>query len=110
MVVVEGYRAWVVLSGVAGVGMALHYPNLISAASDAAHPLWRSTGLGVYRLWRDLGYAVGAVLIGVTVDLLSVEAAFYGTALAMFVSGGYVYLRMEETHPEFGTHERPGDA
>ena len=105
MVLVEGYYAWIVFSGIAGIGMALHYPNLISVASDAAHPLWRSTGLGVYRLWRDLGYAVGAILIGLTVDLLYIEAAFYGTALAMFLSGAYVIFRMEETHPDLGTHE-----
>lgn len=106
LALVEGYHAWIVLSGVAGVGMALHYPNLIAVASDAAHPRWRSTGLGVYRLWRDLGYAVGAVAIGLAVDLASIEAAFYGTGAAMFLSGGVVYLAMEETHPEFGTHER----
>lgn len=106
MTLVDGYLAWIALSGLSGVGMALHYPNLISVASDAAHPLWRSTGLGVYRLWRDLGYAVGAVLIGITMDLVSVEAAFYGTGIAMFLSGGLVYLAMEETHPDFGTHER----
>ncbi len=104
MVLVDGYYLWILFSGLSGVGMALHYPNLISVASDAAHPLWRSTGLGVYRMWRDLGYAVGAVLIGLTVDLLSIEAAFYGVAGAMLVSGAYVLLRMEETHPEFGTH------
>ncbi len=107
MLYVEGYYAWTLLSGIAGVGMALHYPNLISVASDAAHPLWRSTGLGVYRLWRDLGYAVGAILIGVTVDILSIEAAFYGTAIAMFLSGIYVFVQMEETHPDFGTHQPP---
>jgi len=106
MMLVEGYLAWTLLSALAGVGMALHYPNLISVASDAAHPRWRSTGLGVYRLWRDLGYAVGAVFIGLSVDFLAIEAAFYGTALAMFLSGGFVYLVMEETHPEFGSHQR----
>lgn len=106
MILVNGYYAWIVLSGIAGIGMALHYPNLISVASDAAHPLWRSSSLGVYRLWRDLGYAVGAILIGLTVDLLSIEAAFYGTGIAMFLSGGFVYLVMEETHPDFGTHSR----
>ena len=105
MVLVEGYLLWIVFSALSGVGMALHYPNLIAVASDAAHPLWRSTGLGVYRLWRDLGYAVGAVLIGLTVDLLTIEAAFYGTAIAMFLSGGLVVVWMKETHPEFGTHE-----
>jgi MFS family permease len=104
MVLVEGYALWILFSGLSGVGMALHYPNLISVASDAAHPLWRSTGLGVYRMWRDLGYAVGAILIGVTVDLFAIEAAFYGVAGAMFVSGTYVLWEMEETHPEFGHH------
>ena len=104
MVLVEGYALWILFSGLSGVGMALHYPNLISVASDAAHPLWRSTGLGVYRMWRDLGYAVGAVLIGLAVDFLSIETAFYGVAGAMLVSGAYVLARMEETHPQFGTH------
>ncbi|NBB85148.1 MAG: MFS transporter [Bacteroidetes bacterium] len=104
MVFVDSYAAWIALSALSGVGMALHYPNLISVASDAAHPLWRSTGLGVYRLWRDLGYAVGAVFIGLMVDAASLEMAFVATALAMFVSGGYAAWRMEETHPKFGTH------
>ena len=104
MVLVEGYYLWVLFSGLSGVGMALHYPNLITVSGDAAHPLWRSTGLGVYRMWRDLGYAVGAVLIGLTVDLFSIEAAFYGVAGAMFFSAAYVVWQMEETHPEFGTH------
>ncbi|MFO8098018.1 MAG: MFS transporter [Salinibacter sp.] len=104
MILVDGYALWILFSGLSGVGMALHYPNLISVASDAAHPLWRSTGLGVYRMWRDLGYAVGAVLIGLTVDLVSIDAAFYGVAGAMVVSGAYVLWRMEETHPRFGTH------
>lgn len=104
MAMVESYALWIVFSGLSGAGMALHYPNLISVASDAAHPLWRSTGLGVYRMWRDLGYAVGAILIGLTVDLFSIEIAFYGVAGAMFVSGAYVAWRMEETHPTLGTH------
>ncbi|ELY47778.1 MFS transporter [Natronorubrum bangense] len=107
MVLVEGYALWILFSALSGVGMALHYPNLIAVASDAAHPLWRSTGLGVYRLWRDLGYAVGAVLIGLSVDLISIDAAFYATAIAMFLSGGLVVVWMEETHPELGTHEPP---
>jgi len=104
MVMVESYAAWIALSALAGVGMALHYPNLITVVSDAAHPRWRSTGLGVYRLWRDLGYAVGAILIGLLVDVGSMHLAFVGTAAAMFISGAYVAVRMEETHPRFGTH------
>ena len=105
VVLVDSLLGYLAMSAVAGIGMALHYPNLITVASDAAHPLWRSTGLGVYRLWRDLGYAVGAVLIGLSVDVLSIEIAFYVTAVAMFVSGGYVLVGMDETHPEFGDHE-----
>jgi predicted MFS family arabinose efflux permease len=105
MMFTDHYYGWIACSALSGAGMALHYPNLISVASDAAHPLWRSTGLGVYRMWRDLGYAVGAVLIGLTVDWWSIEAAFYGTAGAMFISGTYVFLQMEETHPEIGTHQ-----
>ncbi len=104
MVMVDSYAAWIALSAISGVGMALHYPNLITVVSDVAHPRWRSTGLGVYRLWRDLGYAVGAVLIGILVDIGSMEVAFIGTAAAMFVSGAYLIWRMEETHPRFGTH------
>lgn len=104
MVLVESYAAWIALSALAGVGMALHYTNLITVVSDAAHPRWRSTGLGVYRLWRDLGYAVGAVLIGLLVDFGSMYLAFVGTAAAMFISGAYVAVRIEETHPRFGTH------
>lgn len=104
MMLTESYAGWIAFSALSGIGMALHYPNLISVASDAAHPLWRSTGLGVYRMWRDLGYAVGAVFVGLTADLLTVEAAFYGTAAAMVVSGIVVILSMEETHPELGSH------
>lgn len=106
MILVKGYYTWILMSAIAGVGMAFHYPNLIAVVSDASHPLWRSSSLGVYRLWRDLGYAVGAVLIGLAVDLLFIEAAFYGTAIAMFLSGTVVYVVMEETHPHFGTHSR----
>jgi hypothetical protein len=58
--------------------MALLYPNLITIVGDAAHPSWRATGLGVYRMWRDAGYGFGAILIGVTADLMSIQDAFYG--------------------------------
>ncbi|MEF8799636.1 MAG: MFS transporter [Halolamina sp.] len=107
MVVVDGYLPWAVLSALSGVGMALLYPNLMTVPSDAAHPTWRSAGMGVYRMWRDSGYAVGAVLIGLSMEFVDVEAAFYMTALLMFLSTGIVYLWMEETHPDFGTHEPP---
>ena len=104
---VEGYLPWVVMSGVAGVGMALLYPNLMTVPGDACHPSWRSSGMGVYRMWRDAGYGIGAILIGLVMEFVAIKAAFYMTAVLMFVSGGLVYLWMEETHPEFGTHEPP---
>ncbi|WP_254832900.1 MFS transporter [Haloglomus salinum] len=105
MVLVEGYLAWAALSAASGLGMALLYPNLMTVPSDAAHPTWRVAGMGVYRMWRDAGYGVGAIVIGLGMEFVSAEAAFYLTAALMFVSGAVVYLWMEETHPDFGTHE-----
>nr|WP_228546358.1 MFS transporter [Halegenticoccus tardaugens] len=101
-VLVDNYWLWLVTAGVTGVGMALLYPNLITVVGDAAHPSWRATGLGVYRMWRDAGYGFGAILIGTTADLVSTEAAFYVVAAAMFLSGGIAVVWMRETHPEFG--------
>jgi hypothetical protein len=66
--------------------------------------------MGVYRMWRDSGYGVGAILIGLSMEFASLEAAFSLTAGLMFVSGAVVYRWMEETHPEFGTHEPPAPA
>ena len=110
MVLVEGYLAWAILAATSGLGMALLYPNLMTVPSDAAHPTWRSAGMGVYRMWRDSGYAVGAILIGLSMEFVNAEAAFYMTAILMFVSGAVVYIWMEETHPGFGTHEPPAPA
>ena len=110
MVLVDGYLSWALLAGVSGLGMALLYPNLMTVPGDAAHPTWRSAGMGVYRMWRDSGYAVGAIVIGLSMEFVSAEAAFYMTAGLMFLSGAVVYVWMEETHPDFGTHEPPAPA
>jgi MFS family permease len=110
MVLVTGYLPWLLLSGASGLGMALLYPNLMTVPGDAAHPTWRAAGMGVYRMWRDSGYGVGAILIGLAMEFVSLEAAFYGTGLLMIISGAIVYLAMEETHPDFGTHEPPAPA
>ncbi|WP_458188790.1 MFS transporter [Haladaptatus sp. NG-WS-4] len=107
--VVDGYWLWLVTAGVTGLGMALLYPNLITVVGDAAHPTWRATGLGVYRMWRDAGYGFGAILIGVTADAVSIRAAFYVTAVAMFVSGGIVLVWMKETHPTKGNYTAPAE-
>ncbi|WP_396611881.1 MFS transporter [Haloferax sp. S1W] len=106
---VSGLVPWTITAGITGVGMALLYPNLITVVSDAAHPTWRATGLGVYRMWRDAGYGFGAILIGLAADLVSVRMAFYVTAAAMFVSGGVAFVWMRETHPEFGDYQSSTD-
>ncbi|WP_232688848.1 MFS transporter [Halobacterium zhouii] len=99
-VLVQGYWLWIGTAAVTGTGMALLYPNLITVVGDAAHPSWRATGLGVYRMWRDAGYGFGAIVIGVTADLVSTTAAFYVVAAAMFASGLVTLAWMRETHPD----------
>jgi len=87
--------------------MALLYPNLMTVPGDACHPSWRAAGMGVYRMWRDAGYGVGAIVIGLVMEFVTMTAAFYLTAILMFLSGAVVYVWMEETHPDFGTHTPP---
>lgn len=103
-VLVQGYWPWIMTAGLTGVGIALLYPNLITIVGDASHPSWRATGLGVYRMWRDAGYGFGAILIGVTADLMLIQAAFYGVAAAMFISGSIAVVWMRETHPTRGDY------
>ena len=81
-----------------GAGTAMVYPTLLAAIGDVTHPAWRASSVGVYRLWRDLGYAVGAVLAGVVADLLGIRAAMWSIAALTFISGLLVLLRMKETH------------
>jgi predicted MFS family arabinose efflux permease len=73
------------------------YPTLLAAIGDVAHPTWRASAVGVYRLWRDLGYAIGAVLAGVTADLFGLAAAIWMVAALTFLSGAVSFLRMNET-------------
>jgi MFS family permease len=80
-----------------GVGTAMVYPTLLAAIGDVAHPAWRAASVGVYRLWRDLGYAVGALLAGVVADVLGVHASIGLIAGLTFLSGFVVALRMRET-------------
>ncbi len=75
------------------------YPVLIAAVSDVAHPEWRASSLGVYRLWRDLGYAAGALLAGLIADSLGMGAAIHTVAVLTMLSGLVVALRMYETLP-----------
>ena len=81
-----------------GLGTAMVYPTLLAAIGDVASPAWRASSIGVYRLWRDLGYAVGAMLTGVTADLLGVSAALWLVAALTCASGLVAAWRMTETH------------
>jgi MFS family permease len=80
-----------------GVGTAMVYPTLLAAIGDVAHPSWRASAVGVYRLWRDLGYAIGALLAGVVADALGLAAAMWTVAALTFGSGLVVAVRMHET-------------
>jgi MFS family permease len=80
-----------------GLGTAMVYPTLLAAIGDVAHPTWRASSVGVYRLWRDLGYAVGAVIAGITADALGLTAAMWVVAALTFGSGMFVAFRMRET-------------
>lgn len=80
-----------------GIGTAMVYPTLLAAIGDVAHPSWRASSVGVYRLWRDLGYAVGALLAGLTADALGLPAAMWIVAALTSASGVLVAVRMTET-------------
>jgi MFS family permease len=82
-----------------GIGTAMVYPTLLAAIGDVAHPSWRASAVGVYRLWRDLGYAIGAVLSGILADALGMSAAMAAIAVLTFASGAVVAIRMRETLP-----------
>jgi MFS family permease len=95
----SGFDEWALAMALLGVGTALVYPTLLAAISDVAHPEWRASAVGVYRLWRDGGYAVGALLAGVLADLLGVSWAIGVIAALTFASGAVVLIRMYETLP-----------
>jgi MFS family permease len=90
-----------------GVGTAMVYPTLLAAIGDVAHPSWRASSVGVYRLWRDLGYAVGALLAGAVADLLGLTAAIWVVAALTFASGLVAALRMTETLRHGASRIRP---
>ena len=86
-----------------GLGTAMVYPTLLAAIGDVAHPSWRASSVGVYRFWRDLGYAVGALLAGLAADALGLSGAMWLVAALTFASGLVAALRMSETHPQRST-------
>jgi MFS family permease len=94
----HSFAVWAVAAVLLGAGTALVYPTLLAAVGDVAHPAWRARAVGVYRLWRDGGFAVGALLSGALADLWGVRAAVWAVAALTAASGVVVALRMYETH------------
>jgi MFS family permease len=95
----SGFTTWALAAVLMGAGTAMVYPTLLAVIGDVAHPTWRARAVGVYRLWRDSGYAIGALIAGITADLLSLRAAIWLVAAITAASGLVVAVRMYETHP-----------
>ncbi len=96
-VTIRAYPAWILAALLQGVGTAMVYPTLLAAISDVAYPDWRATCMGIYRFWRDLGYALGALISGIVADALGMPAAIRVVAAMTLLSGLQVALGMRET-------------
>jgi MFS family permease len=97
MTVVHEFAGFVIGAVLLGIGTAMVYPALLAAIGDVAHPSWRASAVGVYRLWRDLGYAIGALLAGLTADAFGLSAAMWLVGALTFASGMVSAARMRET-------------
>jgi len=95
----RGFGMWLAGAVLLGIGTALVYPTLLAAVSDVAHPEWRASAVGVYRLWRDGGYAVGALISGVLADAFGIPTAMAAIGGLTFLSGVIVAGVMYETLP-----------
>lgn len=100
----DGVRWWSASAAVSGIGMAMLYPNLSAAVADLAPAGWRGTAIGIYRFWRDLGYAVGALGIGLAAQWSGrIEAAFWFVGAAMLASATLLAWWGGESHPRWNT-------
>ena len=99
MATMNTFWPWALGAAVLGAGTAMVYPTLLATIGDVAHPTWRARSVGIYRLWRDAGFAVGALFAGLLADLISIQAAIYAVAALTAISGAVVITRMYETHP-----------
>ncbi len=99
VVVAGGFAGFATGAALLGIGTAMVYPTLLAAIGDVAHPSWRASAVGVYRFWRDLGYAIGALLAGLIADALGLPAAMWAVAALTFASGVVAAFRMTETLP-----------
>jgi MFS family permease len=97
------YGPWIVAAVLLGLGTAMVYPTLLAAIGDVAHPMWRARAVGVYRLWRDAGFAAGALLAGLIADLWGLTTAVWVVAVLTAGSGLVVAARMYETRARSDT-------
>jgi MFS family permease len=95
----EGFGIWAAGALLLGAGTAMVYPTLLAAIGDVAHPAWRARSVGIYRLWRDGGFAVGAIIAGALADAFDIRVAIWAVAAITAASGVAVMVRMYETHP-----------
>ncbi|MGE5701162.1 MAG: MFS transporter [Clostridia bacterium] len=97
MLLADQFFGWMLAAVLLGIGTAMVYPTLAAVISDVAEPSWRATSLGIFRFWRDSGYAAGAFLAGIVADLLNVEWAIGLVALIPFAAGWLSAIRLKET-------------
>ena len=91
------FTVWFAASALLGIGTAMVYPTLLAAVADVADPAWRGSAIGVYRLWRDLGFAISALVAGVIADAYGMQSAIGAVAALTAASGLVVLVRMRET-------------
>ncbi len=99
MALVSGLGPWLLAAMALGVGTAMVYPTLIAVIADVAEPAWRGSAVGVYRSWRDAGFAVGAIVAGAAADRFGATTAIVIVAAITAAAGVLVLVRMAETRP-----------
>ncbi|HUQ95437.1 MAG TPA: MFS transporter [Bryobacteraceae bacterium] len=99
LVLSTGFPCWIACCAFLGAGTAMVYPTLLAAIGDVAHASWRASAVGVYRLWRDSGYAIGALMAGVLADRFGMSWAIGAVGALTLLSGIIVASAMYETHP-----------
>jgi MFS family permease len=95
LVFVHSMFHYIVLSALLGWGTAMVYPTFLATVAENTHPQDRAKSIGIFRLWRDLGYAIGAILTGIIADLISIEASIVFIGILTFASSGIIYYRMK---------------
>lgn len=91
-------RSFIIISAILGWGTAMVYPTFLATVAENTHPLDRAKSIGVFRLWRDLGYAIGAIITGIIADLFNLNSAILLIAGLTFISGMIIQFRMKGKH------------